>query len=169
MCNFNLKELIEKTDSEIQIQTVVLGEQCIEKHRSISRKDGNGLSSRRHTLDCPRSLDQKWINTEEYIVNISSDKNSFNRRSLPDDGKICPGCSNSATFERHQDSSLELIGEAIKPFYHMWSRSQEVKVIGRGKLAPPRALTRQGIYRECGCFTRHFLQSNTAHDGRCQT
>ncbi|KAK3610329.1 hypothetical protein CHS0354_029799 [Potamilus streckersoni] len=148
MCNLKLKELIEKTDSEIQIQRTVLEEQCAEKHRNISRKHGNGLSSRRHTLDCLSSLDRRWMSTEEYVSSISSEINSF-KRSLPDEGKVCLECSSSATFDKQQDSSLELCGEAMKPFYHMWSRSQEVKVIGRGKLEPPRALTRQGMYREC--------------------
>ncbi|KAL3859278.1 hypothetical protein ACJMK2_009504 [Sinanodonta woodiana] len=157
MCNLKLKELIEKRDGEVRLQADVLEDKSVEKHKNVSCKHGHEPSSRRHTLDCPRSLEhQGSISTEKYISNHFLENNSSTRRSLPDLGKI-------GSLERRPDCSLELSGKAMKPFFHMWTRSQEVKVIGRGKLAPPRALARQGMYRECGCFTRDFLQSNNAH------
>ncbi|KAL3859277.1 hypothetical protein ACJMK2_009503 [Sinanodonta woodiana] len=164
MCNLKLKGLIQNTDGEVRLQADVLEDKSIEKHKNVSCKHGHDPSSRRHTLDCPRSLtQQRSISTEKYISNHFSENNSSTRRSLPDLGKIGSKRVNLASLERRPDCSLELSGKAMKPFFHMWTRSQEVKVIGRGKLTPPRALARQGMYRECGCFTRDFLQSNTAH------
>ncbi|KAL3859279.1 hypothetical protein ACJMK2_009505 [Sinanodonta woodiana] len=164
MCNLKLKEIIDKTDGEVQLQACVLEDKSVEKHKNVSCKHGHDPSSRRHTLDCPRSLDNEiLISTEKYISNHFSENNSSTRRSLPDLGKICSKRGNLASLERRLDCSLELNGKAMKPFFHMWTRSQEVKVIGRGKLAPPKALARQGMFRECGCFTRDFLQSNTPH------
>ncbi|KAK3610328.1 hypothetical protein CHS0354_029798 [Potamilus streckersoni] len=96
MCNLKLTENIEKTDSEIQLQADVLEG----KFRLISM--------------------------ERYVSNHSSEYFSFSRGSIPDLYKICSECGKSATLERHPDRSLELSGEAMKPFYHMWSRSQEL-------------------------------------------
>lgn len=54
--------------------------------------------------------------------------------------------------------TLILDGIRLAPFYRPVEHLPHTRPLGRGKLSPPRALTRQGMFRDCGCYTRNYIR-----------
>ncbi|KAH3815923.1 hypothetical protein DPMN_144460 [Dreissena polymorpha] len=69
----------------------------------------------------------------------------------------CEECETSAaTCEKsnHCESYTYLNGSTMSHFFNIWNRKDTHKPLGRGKIVPSCALTRQNMYRQCGCLTR---------------
>lgn len=51
----------------------------------------------------------------------------------------------------------KLVGSDLIPFFRMWKSSPD---ISRSRaVTPPAAVSRQTMYRDCGCYTREFMKS----------